>query len=50
MALVAFSTFEATNRPECTDRNGQTGATMTITAAKVFIFSPGKALKDAVNV
>jgi DNA-binding protein HU-beta len=46
--LVGFGTFEVRERAARTGRNPQTGADITIPAAKVPAFKPGKALKDAV--
>jgi DNA-binding protein HU-beta len=49
IALVGFGTFAVKDRAERTGRNPQTGQEITIAAAKVPSFKPGKALKDAVN-
>ena len=49
VSLVGFGTFAVKARPERTGRNPQTGAPLTIAAANVPGFKPGKALKDAVN-
>jgi DNA-binding protein HU-beta len=49
VALVGFGTFEVTDRPERAGRNPQTGAAITIAAARVPKFKPGKSLKDAVQ-
>lgn len=49
ITLVGFGTFAVKDRPERTGRNPQTGREMTIAAAKVPGFKPGKGLKDAVN-
>ena len=49
ISLVGFGTFAVKDRPERTGRNPQTGQEITIAAAKVPTFKPGKALKDAVN-
>lgn len=46
--LVGFGTFEVRERAERTGRNPQTGADITIPAARVPAFKPGKALKDAI--
>ena len=46
--LVGFGTFEVRERAARTGRNPQTGADITIPAAKVPAFKPGKALKEAV--
>ncbi|HHU31667.1 MAG: HU family DNA-binding protein [Zhaonellaceae bacterium] len=47
--LVGFGTFEVRERAARTGRNPKTGEEITIAAAKVPAFKPGKALKDAVN-
>ena len=47
--LVGFGTFEVKDRPAREGRNPRTGETMKIKASKAPKFSPGKALKDAVN-
>jgi len=47
--LVGFGTFDVKDRAERTGRNPQTGQEITIAAAKVPSFKPGKGLKDAVN-
>jgi len=49
VALVGFGTFAVSKRKQRTGRNPQTGATITIPAAKVPRFKPGKTLKDKVN-
>lgn len=49
ITLVGFGTFAVKDRPERMGRNPQTGREMTIAAAKVPAFKPGKGLKDAVN-
>jgi DNA-binding protein HU-beta len=49
VALVGFGTFKTTKRAARTGRNPQTGASIKIAAAVVPRFTPGKALKDAVN-
>ena len=49
IALVGFGTFAVKDRAERTGRNPQTGQEITIAAAKVPSFKPGKGLKDAVN-
>jgi DNA-binding protein HU-beta len=49
ITLVGFGTFAVKERAERTGRNPQTGQEITIAAAKVPSFKPGKALKDAVN-
>jgi len=47
--LVGFGTFEVRERASRTGRNPKTGEEITIAAAKVPAFKPGKALRDAVN-
>lgn len=47
--LVAFGTFEVSERAAREGRNPQTGETMTIAASKTPKFKAGKALKDLVN-
>jgi len=49
ITLVGFGTFAVKERAERTGRNPQTGQEITIAAAKVPSFKPGKGLKDAVN-
>ena len=49
VALTGFGTFAVKERAERTGRNPQTGQEITIAAAKVPSFKPGKGLKDAVN-
>jgi len=49
VSLVGFGNFEVKERAERKGRNPQTGAEITIAAAKSPGFKPGKALKDAVN-
>jgi DNA-binding protein HU-beta len=49
VALVGFGTFEVKERAERSGRNPQTGAAITIAAAKIPAFKAGKNLKDAVN-
>jgi DNA-binding protein HU-beta len=49
VSLVGFGTFEVKKRAERQGRNPQTGAELTIAAAKLPGFKPGKALKDVVN-
>lgn len=49
IALVGFGTFESTKRAERKGRNPSTGAEITIAAATLPKFSPGKAFKDVVN-
>jgi DNA-binding protein HU-beta len=49
VSLVGFGTFEVSKRAERNGRNPATGAAITIKAASVPKFRPGKALKDALN-
>lgn len=49
VALVGFGTFSAAQREERAGRNPKTGETITIEAARIPKFRPGKALKDALN-
>ena len=49
VTLVGFGTFDVKERAERKGRNPQTGQEITIAAAKIPSFKPGKALKDAVN-
>ncbi len=50
VALVGFGTFAVKDRAERKGRNPQTGAEITIKAAKIPSFKAGKGLKDSVNV
>ena len=49
VALVGFGTYVVKERAERKGRNPQTGAEITIKAAKIPSFKAGKSLKDAVN-
>jgi len=49
VVLVGFGTFEVKERAERTGRNPQTGAAITIAAAKSPSFKAGKGLKGAVQ-
>ncbi len=49
VTIIGFGTFKVGERSARTGRNPQTGETIQIPAAKVPKFTPGKALKDAVN-
>jgi DNA-binding protein HU-beta len=49
LTLTGFGTFLVDQRKERKGRNPQTGAEITIPAAKVVKFRPGKLLKDAVK-
>lgn len=47
--VVGFGTFEVSKRAARTGRNPRTGEAVEIKATKVPKFTPGKALKDALN-
>lgn len=47
--LVGFGTFETKHRAARTGKNPRTGEALTIAAATMPSFKPGKGLKDAVN-
>ena len=49
VALVGFGTFKVVDRKARKGRNPQTGAEIDIKASKAPKFTPGKALKEAVN-
>ena len=49
VSLVGFGTFKVGKRAARTGRNPRTGAAIKIKAAKVPRFTPGKALKEALN-
>jgi DNA-binding protein HU-beta len=49
VTLVGFGSFEVKARAERTGRNPQNGTPITIAAANIPGFKPGKNLKDAVN-
>ena len=49
VVLVGFGTFAVSKRKQRMGRNPQTGATITIPAAKVPRFKAGKTLKEKVN-
>jgi DNA-binding protein HU-beta len=49
VTLVGFGTFSVKDRAERLGRNPQTGAEITIPAAKIPSFKAGKNLKDAVD-
>lgn len=49
VSLVGFGVFGVKERSERSGRNPQTGETITIPAAKVPNFRPGKSLKNAVG-
>ena len=47
--IPGFGSFEVRERAARTGRNPLTGETIEIAAAKVPVFKPGKALKDAIQ-
>lgn len=47
--LIGFGTFESVQRAKRQVRNPQNGEAMTVPAAVVPKFKPGKAFKDALN-
>ncbi len=49
VTLVGFGTFKPVKREARTGRNPQTGEPIKIKARTVAKFTPGKALKDALN-
>ena len=49
VTLVGFGTFKVVDRKARKGRNPQTGEEIDIKASKAPKFSPGKALKEAVN-
>jgi len=49
VTLIGFGSFEVKERAERKGRNPQNGEEITIAAARLPSFKPGKALKDAVN-
>ena len=49
VALVGFGTFKVGERAARTGKNPATGEALEIAASTVPKFTPGKALKDAVN-
>ena len=49
VTLVGFGTFSARDRAARSGRNPRTGESIEIAAARVPVFKPGKALKDAIN-
>lgn len=48
-SIPSFGKFKVKETPEREGRNPATGATVKIAAAKKLTFTPGKALKDALN-
>jgi nucleoid DNA-binding protein len=49
VSLVGFGTFTVANRKARTARNIRTGETINVAAKRVPKFTPGKALKEAVQ-
>jgi nucleoid DNA-binding protein len=49
VTLVGFGTFSTSERAAREGRNPQTGKSIKIPAKKVAKFTPGKALKEAIN-
>lgn len=49
VSLVGFGTFKSSKRAARSGRNPQTGKPIKIPAKKVARFSPGKALKEAIQ-
>lgn len=49
VTVVGFGTFSTSQRASREGRNPQTGKPIKIPAKKVAKFTPGKALKDAIN-
>lgn len=49
VTLVGFGTFETRDRAAREGRNPQTGETIKIAAKRVPVWTPGKALKDAIT-
>ena len=47
--LIGFGTYAVKERAAREGRNPKTGEKMTIAASKTPTFTPGKALKDAIN-
>ncbi|MCJ2877443.1 HU family DNA-binding protein [Rhizobium pusense] len=48
-SIPSFRKFKLKDTPEREGRNPATGATITIAASKKLTFTPGKAVKDALN-
>lgn len=48
-SIPSFGKFKLKETPEREGRNPATGATIKIAAAKKLTFTPGKAVKDALN-
>lgn len=49
VSLIGFGTFSVTERAARNGRNPRTGELLKIPASKTPKFTPGKALKDALN-
>ena len=49
IAINGFGKFKIKDTPEREGRNPATGATIKIAASKKLTFTPGKAVKDALN-
>lgn len=49
VTLVGFGTFKAAKRNARKGRNPRTGEALSIPATTIPLFTPGKALKEAVN-
>lgn len=49
VTFTGFGTFKLGERAERQGRNPKTGEPITIPSARVVKFTPGKALKDAIN-
>lgn len=50
VSIIGFGTFKINKRAARIGRNPRTGAELKLPAKNVPAFSPGKALKDAVNI
>lgn len=50
VSIIGFGTFKNNKRAARIGRNPRTGAELNLPAKNVPAFSPGKALKDAVNI
>jgi DNA-binding protein HU-beta len=50
VAILGFGNFKVSERAARTGKNPATGEALEIAAATVPKFTPGKALKDAVNI
>lgn len=48
-SIPGFGKFKVKHTPERDARNPATGATIKVAAAKKLVFTPAKALKDALN-